>query len=98
MSKDGEPYMPANRTDGDDFERVWCAQPNELNPYKDVMYAIDWRQGWDIALEEDRTVEAEERERAALLALPISFAIDTCDASDEVKDILRRIAEHVGME
>lgn len=25
MIKDGEPYMPANRTDGDDFERAWCA-------------------------------------------------------------------------
>jgi hypothetical protein len=25
MYKDGDPYMPANRTEGDDFERAWCA-------------------------------------------------------------------------
>lgn len=25
MVEDGAPHMPANRTDGDDFERAWCA-------------------------------------------------------------------------
>lgn len=73
--------------------------PNELNPYKgDAYRAIDWREGWDKAEQEfnARRSEAEELERRR--QEPIVWSIDAAEASDDVKEILRRIAEHVGID
>jgi hypothetical protein len=81
----------------DDF--CFGGNPNELNPYKHNPYcAIDWRQGWDKAESayNERRAEAEELEHKR--QLPISVAIDLAQTDDDVKEILRRITEHLGME
>ena len=72
--------------------------PSELNPYENICDQHDWRVGWDEAAVEDRNLEEWEKERESMRAMSITYAIDECDASDSVKEILRRIAEHVGME
>lgn len=72
--------------------------PNELNPYKDASAACDWREGWD---EEERADKVRQRDEAELerkRGEPISWAIDAAETDDDVKEILRRIAAHVGME
>lgn len=71
---------------------------NELNPYKDASYACDWRQGWDEEVAIDEVRQAEEADTRMRLALPIETAIDMADCSEGVREILRRITEHVGME
>lgn len=81
----------------DDF--YFGGNPNELNPYKSNPYwAIDWRQGWDDAEAafNERRAEAEELEQKR--QLPISVAIDLAVTDDDVREILRRIVEHIGME
>jgi hypothetical protein len=72
--------------------------PNELNPYKDASHACDWRQGWDEAERDDKIVQQDESELERRRQEPISLAIDAAETDDDVKEILRRIALHVGME
>ena len=72
--------------------------PVELNPYMLESHRDDWRSGWGEAWREDRLKEDVEIERDTMRAMPITYAIDQCDADESVKEILRRIAEHVGME
>lgn len=72
--------------------------PLELNPYRDPYHMIDWREGWDRAQREDEISETEERALARRRREPIAWAIDAAQTDDDVKEILRRIAEHVGME
>lgn len=70
---------------------------NEMNPYRDPYHMCDWREGWDRAQREDEIKESEERELERKRAEPISWAIDAAQTDEDVKEILRRIAEHVGM-
>lgn len=67
-------------------------------PYRDEYKARDWHEGWRESEKADRAFADEQAKRSELASLPISFAIDVAEASDDVKEILRRIAEHVGME
>jgi hypothetical protein len=71
--------------------------PNALNPYHEPYFRMDWREGWDRAQREDEIVAEEEREVEKRRMEPIAWAIDRAETDDDVKEILRRITEHVGM-
>lgn len=72
--------------------------PVEMNPYRDPYHTCDWREGWDRAQREDEILQEEEETLAKKRREPIAWAIDAAQTDDDVKEILRRIAEHVGME
>jgi len=71
---------------------------NAMNPYRDPYHMIDWREGWDREQRRDEARAADEREIQQRRREPIVWAIDAAKTDDDVKEILRRIAEHVGME
>jgi ribosome modulation factor len=76
--------------------------PNDHNPYQFnsgvCSQRIDWLEGWQEASAADAENIKLEAARDELRDLPISLAIDAAQTDDDVKEILRRIAEHVGME
>lgn len=67
--------------------------PFAMNPYKHEWDRSDWHEGWEQAFRDDMTKKQQEERREAVRAMPIFCAIDDCDASEDVKEILRRLAE-----
>lgn len=89
---------PSNRRHKGHMAYYRGGNANEMNPYRDPYKMMDWREGWDRAQREDEARAADERELAKKRNEPIAWAIDAARTDDDVKEILLRIAEHVGME